>query len=210
TWPHVGAATNSWGHARPPWGKTTVGAPHPPRGLARGLGSVPTPADQDTAGPIARTVTDAAKLLGALAGFDENDPATRACLTRGNCFSDYTRFLNRTALSGARIAAPKHPYWIEFGLGPDRIALMNHAIDVMRGLGATVEDCEIPSQNVLNNYGTCTTAANVVARRNTPPGRIPPCSTVLLFGFKRDLNSYLGDADFGPGVSVSNAHIERR
>ena len=206
----VGVGTETSGSILSPSGQNMLVGIKPTLGLVSRHGIVPITADQDTAGPIARTVTDAAKLLGVLAGFDENDPATRACLTRGNCFSDYTRFLDRHALRGARIAVPKHPYWIEFGLGPDRTALMNQAIAVMTRLGATVEDCEIPSQDVLNNYGTCTTAADVAARRATPEGQIPPCSTVLLFGFKRDLNTYLGDPDFGPGVSVSNEHIQQR
>jgi len=206
----VGVGTETSGSILSPSGQNMLVGIKPTLGLVSRHGIVPITADQDTAGPIARTVTDAAKLLGVLAGFDQNDPATRACHTHGNCFSDYTQFLNRNALNGKRIAVPKHPYWVEFGLGPDRTALMNHAIAVMTSLGAAVEDCEIPSQNVLNNYGTCTTAANVAARRNTPPGHIPPCSTVLLFGFKRDLNSYLADRDFGPGVSISSPQIQQR
>ncbi len=173
-------------------------------------GIVPITADQDTAGPIARTVTDAAKLLGVLAGFDRNDPATAPCRTPGNCFRDYTRFLNPNALNGARIAVPQHPYWVEFGLGAARTALMNDAIATMRSLGATVEICEIPSQNVLNVYGTCVTTADVAARRATPAGTVPSCSTVLLFGFQRDLNGYLADRDFGPGVSASSPTIPVR
>jgi len=206
----VGVGTETSGSILSPSGQNMLVGIKPTLGLVSRHGIVPITADQDTAGPIARTVTDAAKLLGVLAGFDQKDPATEACHTRGNCFSDYTQFLDRNALHGARIAVPKHPYWIEFGLGPDRTALMNHAIAVMTALGATVEDCEIPSQNVLNNYGTCVTAADVAARRATPSGHIPPCSTVLLFGFKRDLNSYLADRDFGPGVSISSPTIQQR
>jgi amidase len=63
---------------------------------------------------------------------------------------------------------------------------------------------------VLNNYGTCVSIADIAARRASPPGTIPPCSTVLAFGFKRDLNTYLADRDFGPGVSVSNPQIPVR
>jgi amidase len=203
----VGVGTETSGSILSPSGQNMLVGIKPTLGLVSRHGIVPITADQDTAGPMARTVTDAAKLLGVLAGFDQNDPATRACLTRGNCFRDYTQFLNRNALRGARIAVPKHPYWVEFGLGPDRTALMNNAIDVMRSLGATVEDCEIPSQGVLNNYGTCVTEADVLNRRATPVGTIPACSTVLLFGFKRDLNSYLADRDFGPGVSASSPEI---
>src|SRR5437016_11469976 len=66
----------------------------PTLGLVSRNGIVPITADQGTAGPIARTVTDAARLLGVLAGFDKKDPATRACLTEGNCFRDYTQFLD--------------------------------------------------------------------------------------------------------------------
>jgi amidase len=77
----------------------------------------------------------------------------------------------------------------------------------MESLGATVETCEIPSQNVLNIYGTCVTATDVTNRRATPAGTVPSCSTVLLFGFKRDLNAYLANKDFGPGVSASSATI---
>src|SRR5215475_8347682 len=86
----------------------------PTLGLVSRHGILPITADQDTAGPIARTVTDAAILLGVIAGFDPADPATAACLTPGKCFRDYTRFLKRHALRGARIAVPHVPYWNGF------------------------------------------------------------------------------------------------
>lgn len=206
----VGVGTETSGSILSPSGQNSLVGIKPTVGLVSRQGIVPITADQDTAGPMARTVTDAARLLGVLAGFDEKDPATAACRRRGNCFRDYTRFLDPNALSGARIAVPKHPYWIEFGLGAARTALMNDAIATMTSLGATVETCEIPSQDVLNRYGTCVTTADVAARRATPPGAIPSCSTVLLFGFKRDLNGYLADKSFGPGVSASNSQIPVR
>ena len=206
----VGVGTETSGSILSPSGQNSLVGIKPTLGLVSRTGIVPITADQDTAGPMARTVTDAARLLGALAGFDPQDPATRACLTRGNCHRDYTRFLKADALQGAHIAVPRHPYWIEFGLGAARTALMEDAIARMTSLGATVETCEIPSQAVLNAYGTCVTTADVAARRATPAGTIPRCSTVLLFGFKRDLNSYLADKDFGPGVSASNAQIPVR
>ena len=84
----------------------------PTVGLVSRDGIIPITADQDTAGPITRTVEDAALLLGVLAGFDSADPATTACLTPGNCFSDYTQFLDKHALRGARIAVlpiPEQP-----------------------------------------------------------------------------------------------------
>ena len=206
----VGVGTETSGSILSPSGQNSLVGIKPTLGLVSRHGIVPITADQDTAGPIARTVTDAAKLLGVLAGFDQKDPATAACLKQGNCFSDYTRFLDRNALKGAHIAVPKHPYWVEFGLGAARTQLMNDAIATMTSLGATFEECEIPSQKILNNYGTCVTEDDVKARRATPAGTIPSCSTVLMFGFKRDLNSYLADKDFGPGVSASSPAIPVR
>ncbi len=206
----AGVGTETSGSILSPSGQNGLVGIKPTLGLVSRTGIVPITADQDTAGPMARTVTDAAKMLGVLAGFDQNDPATRACLTPGNCHRDYTQFLDANALQGARIAVPQHPYWVEFGLGAARTQLMNDAIATLRSLGATVDVCEIPSQNVLNGYGTCVTTADVAARRATPAGTIPACSTVLLFGFKRDLSAYLADKSFGPGVSASNASIPVR
>jgi len=163
-------------------------------GLVSRTGIVPITADQDTAGPMARTVTDAAKLLGVLAGFDPQDPATAACLTPGNCFSDYTRFLKRNALRGARIAVPHFGYWTDslhrVVLSVEQQQVMNDAIAVLRAEGAIVEDFhEIPTQQELFDFSGC--------------GGLPipaNCSTVLLFGFKRDLNAYLAKLPAGAPV----------
>src|SRR6185369_8625266 len=73
----------------------------PTLGLLSRSGIVPISADQDTAGPIARNVTDAAALLGAMTGVDPNDAATAA--QTGHAFTDYTQFLDPHALDGARI-----------------------------------------------------------------------------------------------------------
>jgi amidase len=73
----------------------------PTLGLWSRAGVVPISANQDTAGPIARNVTDAAVLLGAATGVDPNDTATTA--QTGHAFTDYTRFLDPNALHGARI-----------------------------------------------------------------------------------------------------------
>src|SRR5258705_13671609 len=75
----------------------------PTLGLWSRAGVVPISANQDTAGPIARNVTDAAVLLGAATGVDPNDPATAA--QAGHTFTDYTQFLNDKTLQGARIVA---------------------------------------------------------------------------------------------------------
>ena len=159
----------------------------PTVGLVSRDGIVPITEDQDTAGPLARTVTDAAVLLGAIAGYDPHDPATAACLTPGHCFSDYTQFLDPHALAGARIAVPHIPYWN--GLPIEQQTVMNNAIALMRSMGAFVDDPhEISTEAALDAFPICTAYLQ------------PNCSTVLLFGFKHDLNNYL--ATRGPHAPV--------
>jgi len=191
----VGVGTETSGSILSPGTMNLLVGIKPTVGLVSRTGIVPITADQDTAGPLARTVTDAAKLLGVLAGFDPDDPATAACLNPGNCFDDYTPFLNPDALNGARIAVPHYTYWTDFArnvnLSAEQQQVMNDAIDVLRSAGATVEDpFEIPDQDELNAFGSC----SVHGQLN--------CTTVLLYGFKRDLNHYL-DA-LGPGAPVSS------
>src|SRR5678815_5001149 len=149
---------------------------------------IPITADQDTAGPITRTVTDAAILLGVLAGFDPNDPATAACLKPGNCFRDYTRFLNSKALRGARLAVPPVP--------ANRQALMDAAIVVLRAQGATVELIDTYDARIgVPQLGSC------IAR---PAPTDLTCSTVLLYGFKRDLNAYLTATPAAPSRTLAD------
>jgi amidase len=192
----VGIGTETSGSILSPGTQNLLVGIKPTVGLVSRDGIVPITADQDTAGPLARTVEDAAKVLGVIAGFDPNDPATRACLTPGNCLSDYTKFLKKNALKGARIAVPHFSYWTN-GAGtpnftPTQLAVMNDAIAVLRAHGAFVADpYDIPDQAELNAFGGC---------GGLP---IPPnCSTVLLYGFKRDLNAYL--ASLGPSAPVHN------
>ena len=160
----------------------------PTVGLVSRDGIIPITADQDTAGPITRTVTDAAILLGVLAGYDPADPATAACLTPGKCFSDYTRFLNKRALRGARLAVPPVP--------ANRQALMDAAIVVLRAQGATVELIDTYDVRIGQpQLGTC------IAR---PAPTDLTCSTVLLYGFKRDLNAYLAATPAAPSRTLAD------
>src|SRR5438552_15045924 len=157
----VGVGTETSGSILSPSGQNMIVGIKPTLGLVSRYGIVPITAGQDTAGPMARTVTDAAKLLGVLAGFDANDSATQACLTPGKCLSDYTPFLDKNALTGAHIAVPQKGYWYVLDskgnqidiLGPARRALMNQAIARMTDLGATFdEDCNLPDQDDLSAF----------------------------------------------------------
>ncbi|HEX2692112.1 MAG TPA: amidase family protein, partial [Kofleriaceae bacterium] len=86
----VAIGTETSGSILSPSSSNGVVGIKPTLGLVSRTGILPITADQDTAGPIARTVTDAAIVLGVIAGFDRDDPATLACLIPGNCHRDYT------------------------------------------------------------------------------------------------------------------------
>ena len=152
----------------------------PTVGLVSRDGIIPITADQDTAGPITRTVRDAAILLGVIAGHDPNDAATDACLEPGNCFSNYTQFLDKKALRGARIAVPPFP--------GNRADIMNNAIAVLESLGAEV----VLIPGLAPQLGICVAYPY-------PAG----CSTVLLYGQKRDLNAYLANTPGSPMANIA-------
>lgn len=132
---------------------------------------IPISHSQDTAGPMARTVADAAILLGALTGIDPNDPATRA--SNGKALTDYTRFLDPRGLRGARIGVARKM----FGSHRDVNRLMGNALEAMRHEGAEIVDpANIPT---LGKWGHTE-------------------ELVMLYEFKADLNAYL--AALGPGA----------
>jgi len=196
----VAIGTETSGSILSPSSSNGVVGIKPTLGLVSRTGILPITADQDTAGPIARTVTDAAIVLGVIAGFDPSDPATAACLTPGNCRSDYTQFLRRDALRHARIAVPRVPFWN--GFTPQQQQIMLDAIAALRAQGAFVDDPhEIPNQADISAFGICT---SVPAPTN--------CSTVLLYGQQHDLNSYLALRPDAPVhtlhdiVEFNNAH----
>jgi amidase len=145
----------------------------PTVGLVSRAGIIPIAHSQDTAGPMARTVTDAAILLGALTGVDRDDPATAASLRKG--LPDYTKFLDAKGLAGARIGVARRLF--SFHDAVDK--LMNEAIDEIKRQGAVVVDpADIPN---LDQAGDTELE-------------------VLLYEFKADLNAYL--AQFGPEAPV--------
>jgi amidase len=178
----VAVGTETSGSILSPSSANGVVGIKPTLGLVSRDGIIPITADQDTAGPIARTVTDAAILLGVIAGYDPHDPATAACLIPGNCFSDYTRFLDKKALKGAHIA-------VLTPVPASRLNLINAAIDVLSAQGAEITVVPDPTSLQL---GTCV---------SYPP--VAGCSTVLLYGQKRDLNAYLAATPGAPNHTIA-------
>jgi amidase len=136
----------------------------PTLGLVSRSGIVPIAHSQDTAGPIARTVRDAALLLNALAGPDPSDPSSGVNSYGGA--HDYLQFLDPNGLRGARIGVARQ----YFHLRPQVVNLAESCIDAMRRLGAQVVDSvELSSYQVWRSTET----------------------EVLLYEFKNDLNKYL-------------------
>jgi amidase len=173
-------------------------------------GVIPITADQDTAGPMARSVADAAILFGVLesAAPDPNDPATQACPPPPN--RDYTPHLKIDGLKGARIGIPRANFYDAMvrpgakepsgGLNPDQKKAMDEAIAVLKKAGADVVDpADIPSivdKDPKNNFllwGSCGGTANV-------RGKDEDCSYALKYGMKRDFNAWL--ASLGAAAPV--------
>jgi amidase len=157
-------------------------------------GVIPITADQDTAGPMARTVADAAILLGVLEGKgpDPHDPATRLCTRVG----DYTRFLNPRALAGARLGVPRAAFYDS--LSSDRARVMAEAIEVLKGNGAIVID---PVALSADLPPACSGAGGA-------KGADDNCSVVMKYGMKRDFNKWL--ASLGPTAPVKSLTELRR
>jgi amidase len=146
----------------------------PTVGLLSRSGIIPIAHSQDTAGPMSRTVADAAVLLSAMTGVDERDEATKA--SRGKAAEDYTKFLDADGLKGARIGV-FHPRSLQDNPITDRV--LADALKVMKERGAVIVDpvkIESASKVGENEF------------------------TVLLYEFKADLNRYL--AELGPDAPI--------
>lgn len=145
----------------------------PTVGLWSRSGIIPISHSQDTAGPMCRTVRDAAVLLGPVTGVDPRDPATAA--SAGNAHTDYTQFLDAGGLQGARIGvARSFP-----GFSPDVLAVFDETVAAMRDAGAVLVDpANLPD----------------AAWNDAQP------LLVLEYEFKANLNAYL--ASLGPDAPV--------
>jgi amidase len=117
----------------------------PTIGLVSRSGIIPISHTQDTAGPMTRTVADAAVLLGVLAGVDPSDAVTAT--SQGHAQADYTRFLDPNGLKGARIGVPRERY---FGYHPATDALIERALELMKAQGAVIIDAPIPTAAKLD------------------------------------------------------------
>jgi len=146
----------------------------PTLGLVSRAGVIPIAHNQDTAGPMARTVADAATLLGALTGVDPHDDATAA--SAGHSASDYSASLDPAGLKGARLGVCRSHF---MGYSPGADAVMEGAIDALKRLGAVIVD-----------------PADIATAGQFDDSEF----AVLLYEFKTDLNRYL--AEWAPGATA--------
>ena len=217
----IGTAANFWaanvgtetsGSILNPANQNMLAAIKPTVGRISRYGIIPITADQDTPGPLAKSVTDAAMLLGVMEGDapDPNDRATGACKPPPR--HDYRRFLKQNGLKGARIGIPRAFYYDEVvppgtiiaggGLKPAQKIVMDEAIEILKKLGAIIVDpADIPSvtstdpQSNLLLWSMCSGDQNA-------KGKDENCSIVLKYGMKRDFNNWL--QTLGPAAPVKS------
>jgi amidase len=223
----VGTAANFWagnvgsetsGSILSPSNQNMLAAIKPTVGRISRYGVIPITADQDTAGPMAKSVTDVAIMFGALesAAPDPNDAATKTCTPPPG--RDYTRFLKADGLKGARIGIPRAFFYDKFtppggtggrggrngggggGLNPEQARVMTEAIDVLKQQGAIIVDpADIPSV-ISKDADKSFLSWSQCGGANNAKGKDANCSVVLKYGMKRDFNNWL--ATLGPSAPV--------
>ena len=206
----VGTAVSFWaanvgtetsGSILSPSNQNMLAGIKPTVGRISRYGIIPITADQDTAGPMARSVADAAIMLGAMEGAspDPHDPASSACSPPPG--GDYTRFLDSGALKGARIGIPRAFFYDPVtppgtgeprgGLTPDQRRATDEAIAVLSAQGASIVDpAEIPSasdSDPAKNF----LLWNMCAGLENGRGKDRGCSITFKYGLKRDFNAWL-------------------
>jgi amidase len=162
----IGVGTETDGSIICPASVNGLAGLKPTVGLVSRSGIIPISVSQDTAGPMARTVTDVAMLLTAMAGVDAADPAGPAAA--GKVAADYTTFLKADALKGKRFGLLRQA----MGYHPDVDASALKAVAAIKAAGGEVIDVKVPTYNAWND----------------------PEFTVLLYEFKDGLNAYLKKA----------------
>ena len=215
----VGTAANFWagnvgtetsGSILSPANQNMLVGIKPTLGRVSRYGVIPITADQDTPGPMTKTVTDAAIMLGVLEGgaADQNDPATSRCSRVPG--GDYTRFLNAAGLKGARIGIPRAFFYDKItppgakeprgGLDSAQAKVMEEAITILKQQGAIIIDpVEIPSivsDDPQENFLLWSTCSGLDNARGKDAG----CSIVFKYGMKRDFNKWL--ASLGAAAPV--------
>jgi amidase len=214
----VGTAANLWaasvgsdtgGSVISPSNANMLVGIRPTIGRISRYGVIPITADHDTAGPMTRTVVDAAILLGVMEGAapDPNDPATQTCTPPPD--RDYTRFLDAGALKGARIGIPRAFYYDSItlpgerprgGLNAEQSKAMAEAIEVLKQQGATIVDpADVPSivaQDPNENFLLWDYCAGADQSR----GKDERCTVNFKYGMKRDFNAWL--RSLGPTAPV--------
>jgi amidase len=162
----IGVGTETDGSIMCPSAVSGLVGVKPTVGLVSRTGIIPISASQDTAGPMARSVADAALLLSAMAGVDAADTGTRGA--EGRIVADYTTFLNPGALKGKRFGLVRQA----MGHHPDVDAQTEKAVALMKEAGAEVVDVRIATFDKWND----------------------PELEVLLYEFKDGVNRYLASS----------------
>ena len=220
----IGTAANLWaanvgtdtgGSVISPSNANMLVGIRPTIGRISRYGVIPITADHDTAGPMTRTVTDAAIMLGVLEGAapDPHDPATTTCTPPAG--RDYTRFLRADGLKGARIGIPRAFYYDRIaltgdppgrpegigttttitagrgGLNAEQAKVMADAIAVLKQQGAIVIDpADVPSlaaKDPKDNFADW----DFCAGADQAKGKDESCSVNFKYGMKRDFNLWL-------------------
>ena len=206
----IGTAANLWagsvgtdtgGSVISPSNANMLVGIRPTIGRISRYGVIPITADHDTAGPMTRTVADAAIMLGAMEGAapDPNDAATRTCTPPPN--RDYTRFLNAGGLKGARIGVPRAFYIDRVtlpgeatprgGINAEQARVMAEAIALMKQQGAVIVDpADIPSV-VATDANDSFPLFDFCAGAEHAKGKDAQCSINFKYGMKRDFNAWL-------------------
>jgi len=226
----VGTAANFWagnvgtetsGSILSPSNQNMLAAVKPTVGLISRYGVIPITADQDTAGPMAKTVTDVAIMLGAMtsASPDPNDAATSRCTPPPG--RDYTRFLKPDGLKGARIGIPRAYFYDPAdlprragapapdaaaggrggrggrgggggsGLNPEQARVMTEAIAALKAAGAEIVDPADIPSIVDKNPDHNFALWGQCGGITGAKGKDADCSVVLKYGMKRDFNAWL-------------------